>query len=409
VDGPVVAAVPGMVGTAVEDATTGATNVEFPAIDRMLAHFQNASIAQEVGMSAAFAFVPSPFGIAVSAFGIISTMFHLYDAVEEFTSYLDHMTSDGDASTWNPPGAATRGDPHHRSFSGTRYSFMAVGEFVVARTDGLEVQTRTVPVGDSGSLSLNERAAIAVGDDVVEVVARDRHVTVNGEVVSFSELTVDPRQLDGGVVEYRLGRLLVRTDDGHVVNVRCGADCAFVDVWITPDELGGGGFEGLSGTTRVRPARTCVTATGRSGARWASRRSTAAGPTSGVSRCAGVAVHLRGGRGHRHLHLAGLPHRGDSRSRTCRPGLAAWAEAACRASGLGDHDPVGLAECTLDFAVTGDPCFLRSAQGLGTDFSMIGTDEEDGWQPEDPTEPEDPIDPDDPEDPIDPDDPEDPR
>lgn len=399
---PTPAAIPGVVGTVAGDAEAGTLVADLPAIDRMLAHFQNFSIEQEVGMSAALAYFPAPLGILVSAFTVISTGFILLDAMQEFTDYLNHMTDGGTAESFVPRGAASHGDPHLRTHDGAQYSIQSVGELVLARTEGLEVQTRTKPVLDLPAVALNAVVAVAVGDQVIEVRGDQTHLTVDGEVLTFEELSHQPLALDDGGSLWRgLGAVVIETGDGHRVLLRCGSGCGeFIDVWMTPAELGAGGFEGLfgdndgdpdndfqdrDGTVRARPDFEEMH--GSYADEWRVTEDESLftyGPGEDTE------TFTNRDFPYEEVTVDTLP--ADAR---------AAAEAVCSAAGLGEHDPFTYDACVIDVAMTGDPCFARSAQWAGVVFPHIGTADDSGILP-DPDEngengeddPDVPLDPD---------------
>lgn len=78
--------------------------------------------------------------------------------------------------------ATSSGDPHLKTFDGVRMDLQQVGEFVAAKTDGLEVQIRTSPWRDSETISINTAVAIGFGDHRVTVQRdRDAMVLLDGE------------------------------------------------------------------------------------------------------------------------------------------------------------------------------------------------------------------------------------
>jgi hypothetical protein len=405
---PTPAAIPGVIGSVEGEASDGSLVADLPAIDRMLEHFQNASIEQEVGMSAALAYFPTPLGILVSVFGLVSTGFIVADAVAEFSDYLDHVLGGGEPNTFVSGYAGSRGDPHHRTFdeTGRGYSFQAVGEFVLARTDGFEVQQRTAPVGDLTEVSLNDVVAVRVGDQVIEVQARSTTFRLDGGELELSDLAREPIDLeDGGTLRREGGSVHVETGDGHAVQLRCGPTCGYVDVFLLPAERGAGDFEGLlgdndgdpsndrrdrDGTVRQQPL-SFEEMHGSFADEWrvtAEESLFTYGPGEDIETFTDRDFPTE------EVTVDTLP-----------PAVRAAAEAVCAAAGLGDHDAWVFDTCVLDLGLTGDPCFVRSAQVEGVRFPMIGTEDDSGILPDDPVDPDDPGDPDDPDDPSDPDEP----
>jgi VWD domain-containing protein/NleD-like pathogen effector protein (putative zinc metallopeptidase) len=72
----------------------------------------------------------------------------------------------------------TNGDPHIRTFDGRRYDFMAAGEFVAAKGDGLQIQVRQQPYPGSRLVSVNTAVAMDVAGDRVEVGLSGRALTL---------------------------------------------------------------------------------------------------------------------------------------------------------------------------------------------------------------------------------------
>ena len=58
--------------------------------------------------------------------------------------------------------AGSDGDPHLYTFDRRFYSFQAVGEFVLVKGDGMEIQVRQQPFEDSTTVSVNTAVAVSV-------------------------------------------------------------------------------------------------------------------------------------------------------------------------------------------------------------------------------------------------------
>jgi hypothetical protein len=265
---------------------------------------------------------------------------------------------------------------------------MAVGEFIAARTDGLEVQIRTAPVGDTGAVSLNEVVAVGASDDVIEVRGGADELRLNDEVVSFEELE-EPRELDTATITRirKTGSLLITGDEGDEVRLRCTSRCRFVDVYVTPADTEDGTWEGLLGNNDGDASNDLQTRDGEVFEQ----------PISFEDIHGDLADAWRITQDE---SLFTYEPGEDTESHTNRdfpteeasvdmlpPADRAAAEAVCRAAGLGDHDPRTLDDCTLDFALTGDECFVWSAQRMGVDFGVIGTADDAGIMPDESGEP----------------------
>lgn len=139
-------------------------------------------------------------------------------------------------------------EPHLRTFDGLRYDLQTYGELVAARTDGLEVQVRTAPYGESETVSVNTAVAIGVGDArVTYALDEPDEARIDGEATSLDDLRTDPVALDGATVEVRTTTLLVTLDDGTVVFVEgLGPDSVRLNVTVDAGE-GSGPWEGLFG------------------------------------------------------------------------------------------------------------------------------------------------------------------
>src|SRR5690606_28572766 len=100
-------------------------------------------------------------------------------------------------------GGSSFGDPHLLTPDGRAYDFMAVGDFVLARSTsygGFEIQSRFRPPDGNEEFSWNEAVAMRVGEDVVNVYAGESSIElmINGEDVAIGGGFA--RQLGAGAV-----------------------------------------------------------------------------------------------------------------------------------------------------------------------------------------------------------------
>lgn len=134
--------------------------------------------------------------------------------------------SGAQATSINRRPARSYGDPHLVSYDGERFSFQAVGEFVLTKANNsrFEVQTRQRPLQDD--FSLNTAVAMNVNGDRVCLYARDypdnnreTPLRVNGQAVTVSGHYFLP---NGGVVQRSGDSYIIDWPTGESVNARAG-------------------------------------------------------------------------------------------------------------------------------------------------------------------------------------------
>ena len=139
----------------------------------------------------------------------------------------------------SPKQARTYGDPHMVSFDGARYSFQTVGEFVLTKSSGgdVEVQTRQRPQSDD--FSLNTAVAMNVGGDRLAIYAEDypdadysTPVRLNGQSLRLNGSTYF---LDhGGTIQKSGQSYFIHWPNGESaeVKMRSSGGMSFMDVSV---------------------------------------------------------------------------------------------------------------------------------------------------------------------------------
>lgn len=262
---------------------------------------------------------------------------------------------------YGPCGGSTS-DPHLETFDRMGYNLQAVGEFVAARTDGLEVQLRFAPWRGSRLVSTTTGAAIETGGHRVTVTAgEDNPVRVDGAVVAVDELAFSPRDLGGAEVEVRHDTLQVRTADGHQVSV-AGVDDEWFNVYVTDGQ--GVAWRGLFGDADGDPANDLTARDGRNlgpnpsfdelyddfAESW---RVSDATSLFDYDAGASTATHTDRSFPDGPVTSDGLPT--DDRAR---------AETVCRTAGIVDEQV--LDDCIIDYAMTGEMSFVAGNRRADT-------------------------------------------
>lgn len=255
-----------------------------------------------------------------------------------------------------------RGDPHLKSFDGKRLSMQGVGEYVLTRGPELEVQIRTAPATPSArSASLVAMAAMEAGSDHIVIGSKESAVQL---WVGDQEIPYDPsagftaETTHGSLTVVREGtRVSITAADG--TELRAQARGRSLDLGLTPPTEREG-LEGLLGD-----------GDGDLDNDWTARDGTVLPPDSaGKILYTGFAdswrvtqeeTLLRYGPGESTATFTDLAFPEEVVTiETLDPKQRPRAEAVCRAAGV-TQEPL-LSECTLDYALSGEMGFVRSAQ-----------------------------------------------
>lgn len=248
------------------------------------------------------------------------------------------------------------GDVHIRSLDGLRYDFQSSGDFILVDSpDGTRVEARQLPYGRG--VSVNSAVAARLGGQVVRVwLQPSPGVELDGRQLPGP--SPQPVTLaDGGDLTWHGDGVLLRSADGWRVSVRLFE--RFLNIAVVPPEPMRGQLQGLLGDADGDPGNDLV---GRDGTAYATELDIDA-------LYDGFGASWR-------LHpdeslLAGLPWPDAvPKDGTGRPAAVAtlasldpqlrWeAETACADAGLEGRP--NFDACVLDFAITGDPEMIDSA------------------------------------------------
>jgi hypothetical protein len=151
------------------------------------------------------------------ALGLAFAGVAFYDASQAFGDGAGEGAGEGGGSS----SAASYGDPHQMTFSGSGYDFQATGEFTLVKstTDDLDIQVRQQAFPGTGDIAVDSATAMRVGDSAVELAAKasgDLQLWVNHQAVGFAS-----RALTGGgkISVLGPGSATVTWPDGTAVSV----------------------------------------------------------------------------------------------------------------------------------------------------------------------------------------------
>ena len=255
------------------------------------------------------------------------------------------------------------GEPHLVTFDGIAYDSQLVGEFVLARTGDLEIQTRQSPYGTSRLIAYNTAVAVGIADHRVTYnVESEEPLRIDGDVVALEPgATVNH---DGIQVDAYDSAIEVVTGAGDIVQIQVGPG---VNVIVVPAD-GNRTWEGLLGSPNGSVTDDLTTRNGveleesaESGYSVAeSWRITDAESLFDYSAGENTATYTDLSYPDVQTTLADL----DTSAR-------ARATAVCRTAGV--TEPL-LDECIFDYGITGDVVWAAAAQRLSASLANAFTD-----------------------------------
>ncbi len=261
--------------------------------------------------------------------------------------------------------SCSTGDPHFTTFDGRQYDFQTVGEFVLAKADGIEVQARQAPLFDSRLASVNSAVGLRVGSDRLSFAMQDQdqdgiRIQLNGVDIVPS---TDPLTLPGGgtLVVADDGQFETRWPDG--TEARIGTMSSWgLSLVVVPSTTLRGKTQGLLGNYDGDPSNDLVTGAGQVLADPPDPK-LLFGPFADSWRVTDA------------TSLLPYPPGTDTATFTDKtfpdkpvtladldPARVAEARALCRA--LGVTDSPQLEACVLDVALSGQPAFATAAEDV---------------------------------------------
>ncbi|MPV50996.1 PQQ-binding-like beta-propeller repeat protein [Pseudactinotalea sp. HY160] len=299
------------------------------------------------------------------------------DMKKGFKESLDSLFDDNMPPSPRQPTPCTgpcgggSGEPHLRTFDGVRYDLQLVGEFVLADSEQLTVQTRQEPYGDSTRVSIITAAAIEVGGHRVSArTHRDPVVRIDGEPVPMAQLT-EGIDLGDHFAWAFAGDLFVAGPDDVQVSVR-GLETGNFDVFVDAG-TSETAWEGLLGSPD-REAENDLTARG-------GQQLPLDPPVEALYGAFGESWRI--GEGEALFDYEDGESTATFTDRSfpdahlgyddLTPAQRAVAETLCALAGI--TDPTAFRWCVFDYAVTRDVSFIRDARFAAVSYDAPGG----GW------------------------------
>lgn len=126
------------------------------------------------------------------------------------------------------------GDPHLLTFDGVGYDMQGVGEFIAVSSPDLEVQLRTRPYRHMKRISIGTAAAVGFGSHRVTVdteVEPDEIVRIDGDPVPLDDLRAEPHQPDGATVSM-VGNAVQIERDEDLITIANPEGGGFFDLYV---------------------------------------------------------------------------------------------------------------------------------------------------------------------------------
>lgn len=138
---------------------------------------------------------------------------------------------------FGPDCGESGGEPHVTTFDGLTYAMMAAGEFVLVRTDDVEVQKRTRSYQGLRDVSIGSAAAVELGGHRISYDmdrAASERLHIDGEPYHLDDIRREPMQLDDVVVSMGGGLFQIR-HDATVVSIPDITNERTLDVFVQLD------------------------------------------------------------------------------------------------------------------------------------------------------------------------------
>lgn len=263
------------------------------------------------------------------------------------------------------------GDPHIRTYDGSRFDFQAVGEFTLAKSPslGFEIQARFAPYG--ANISVTSAIAARFGTHRLSYdTARPVRLWLDGKPfvtpkhAGFAVIAIRPPRTDDArvaldtntTIEVYGNDFILRRDDGTNLFVVATSNVINAHIQLVPDASD---VVGLLGTRDADKKTTVKTRAGKV-LELPAKHGDLYGEFASDWRIESEhsLFDYAEGKGTKDFTDLTKPEAALTISDVDQTKRDA-AETACKASGLAGE---ALLDCTFDFAVTGDTSFIRSAR-----------------------------------------------
>lgn len=268
------------------------------------------------------------------------------------------------------PTPSVRSDPHLLSFDGKYLSMQGVGEYVLTRGDGIEVQMRTTAVGAHRTASAVTMVAVQIGADRAVIGVDDdtarTGVWINDVLVDYDVANGYQQSQHGEfLVTQTAWQVLLEASDGSKFYLRRGLT-NLLDLTIKLSDQATD-LAGLLGDNDGDPGNDWRARDGSVVAADAKGRMLYTGFSDSWRVTQGESI-LRYGVGEDTQTFTDMSYPEQILTLAdLEPAVRAQAEQLCRLAGV--TNAVLLEQCTLDYALTGEIAFVLSAQQVEYDFA----------------------------------------